>query len=315
MHSPFASRAALDRSDDRPVSPLVAGQMRIKDLDDAGVRALFDAAREAGVTVFDHAEIYGGQMHACEARFAEALRLSPAERDEIVLQSKTGIVPGQGYDLSYEHIVTSVTESLRALRTDRLDVLLLHRPDPLVEPDEVARAFDHLAQQGMVRHFGVSNHTPGQIELLAASLTQPIVANQLQISLTHCPAVAQGMAANMETTEQALSRDLGILDFCRLHDITVQAWSPFQARSFDGVFLGHADYPELNAALERLADGYGVTPDAVALAWLTTHPGIGQVVAGTTRPERLHNLAAGVDITLSRPQWYELFRLAGHVIP
>lgn len=315
MHSPFLSAAARQRDDETPVSPLVAGQMRIADLDDAQIRTLFDAARETGVTIFDHADIYGGRMHACEARFADALRLSSSQRDEIVLQSKTGIVPGQGYDLSYGHIVESVTQSLTALRTDHLDVLLLHRPDPLVEPDEVARAFDHLAQQGMVRHFGVSNHTPGQIELLAASITQPIVANQLQISLTHCPAVAQGVAANMETTDQALSSDLGVLDFCRLHDITVQAWSPFQARSFDGVFLDHPDYPELNEALERLADAYGVTPDAIALAWLTTHPGIGQVVAGTTRPDRLRALAAGATITLTRPQWYELFRLAGHVIP
>src|SRR5699024_308886 len=153
--------------------------------------------------------------------------------------------------------------------TDHLDILLLHRPDALVEPEEVARAFDELHASGKVKHFGVSNHTPRQIELLQKHLDQPIVANQLQLSITHSPFIAQGGASNMQGTDQALVRDgSGILDFCRLHDITVQAWSPFQAQFFDGVFLGHPEYAELNAVIDRLAAQHGVTPEAIATAWI-----------------------------------------------
>src|SRR5690606_15789740 len=181
-----------------PVPAVIAGMMRIRDKDDAQIRELYGAARESGVDFFDHADIYGGRMHACEARFAEALSLSPAERDEITIQTKCGIVPQDGaFDFSYEHIIGQVEGSLRALDTDRIDVLLLHRPDALVEPAEVARAFDELEAAGKVRAFGVSNHTPRQIDLLRTAVTQPLIANQLQLSLTHAPIIAQPIAMNM----------------------------------------------------------------------------------------------------------------------
>ena len=296
---------------------VIAGMMRIPDKTDAEVRELYDTARSAGVDFFDHADIYGGAMHVCEERFSSALQLSAAERSEIVLQTKCGIVPAQQmFDFSYEHITTQVEGSLKALRTDYIDVLLLHRPDALVEPDEVARAFDELEAAGKVRAFGVSNHTPRQIDLLRTAVSQPLVANQLQLSITHSPIIAQGMAANMAGEEQSVVRDGGgIVDYCRINGITVQAWSPFQAGFFDGVFLGNPKHPELNAVIDRLAAKYDVAPIAIATAWITRHPAKMQVVLGTTTPQRVADAAAGADVELTRAEWYELFRVGGHIVP
>ncbi|MFS2241914.1 aldo/keto reductase [Microbacterium sp. OR16] len=296
---------------------VIAGMMRIPDKTDAEVRELYDTARSSGIDFFDHADIYGGAMHVCEDRFAAALQLSSAEREEIVLQTKCGIVPSQQmFDFSYEHIMNQVDGSLKALRTSYIDVLLLHRPDALVEPDEVARAFDELQTAGKVRAFGVSNHTPRQIDLLRTAVTQPLVANQLQLSITHSPIIAQGLAANMAGEEQSVVRDGGgIVEYCRINGITVQAWSPYQAGFFDGVFLGNPDYAELNAVIDRLAAKYGATPTAIATAWITRHPAHMQVVLGTTTPQRVADAAAGADIELTRAEWYELFRIGGHIVP
>jgi len=301
----------------RQVPNVVLGLMRIQQLDDDAVRALVRTARDAGIDFVDHAAVYGDELHGCERRFAEAMQLTPSEREQLTIQSKAGIVrEGPYFDFSYEHLVESVDASLQALGTDYLDVLLLHRPDALVEPDEVARAFDDLEAAGKVRAFGVSNHTPGQIELLKRSVRQPIVANQLQLSITHAPIVAQGVAANMAGDDQSLTLDGGgILDYCRLHDITVQAWSPFQAGFFTGVFLGSDDYPELNAVIDRLAAKYDVPPIAIAVAWITRHPAGMQVVLGTTTPERVAGAAQGSDLRLTRAEWYELFRAAGYRVP
>lgn len=302
---------------DLQVPAVVTGVMRIQDSSDAEVRALYEASRTAGIDFFDHADIYGSDpYHGCERRFAEALRLSPAERSEIVLQSKAGIVKnGPYFDFSYEHLIEQVNGSLAALNTDYLDVLLLHRPDALVEPEEVARAFDELSAAGKVRHFGVSNHTPGQIQLLRRYVGQALVANQVQLSIPHAPIVAQGVAMNMATLDQSISRDLGIVDFCRLNDITVQAWSPVQGGGKSGVFLGNPAFAELNAVIDRLAASYAVEPDAIATAWITRHPADMQVVLGTTKPQRLAASAVGADIVLTRPEWYELFRAAGYLVP
>ena len=302
---------------ERPAPNVVLGLMRIQDLDDDTVRTLIRSARDAGIDFFDHADIYGSSLHGCELRFAEAMRLTSSERAEITIQTKAGIVgDGPYFDFSYEHIVDSVEGSLRALDTDYIDILLLHRPDALVEPDEVARAFDELEAAGKVRAFGVSNHTPRQIDLLKKSVRQPIVANQIQLSITHSPTIAQGVAANMHGEEQSLTLDGGgIIDYCRLHDIAVQAWSPFQAGFFTGVFLDSPDYPELNAVIDRLARKYDVPPIAIAVAWITRHPARMQVVLGTTSPERVSGAAEGSDIPLTRAEWYELFRAAGYRVP
>lgn len=296
---------------------VVAGMMRIDDKSDAQIRELYEAARGSGIDFFDHADIYGGSMHFCEERFASALGLSSSERDEIVLQTKCGIVPKQGmFDFSYEHIIQQVDGSLAALGTDRIDVLLLHRPDALVEPEEVARAFDELESSGKVRAFGVSNHTPRQIDLLRTAVSQPLVANQLQLSITHAPIIAQPVAANMAGEDQSVVRDGGgVVEYCRINGITIQAWSPFQGGFFTGVFLGNPEYAELNAVIDRLAAAYRVEPIAIATAWITRHPAKMQVVLGTTTPQRVRDAAAGADVELTRAEWYELFRAAGHLLP
>lgn len=299
----------------RTVSSVVLGLMRIAKMSDAEIATLFGTARDAGITVFDHADIYGGERHRCEQRFGEAVRLTPAERDAIVIQSKVGIRKGW-FDFSKEHILATVDESLAALRTDYLDLLLLHRPDTLVEPEEVAEAFEQLAASGKVRHFGVSNHTPGQIELLKSAVKQPLVANQVQLSITHAPLFAQGVAANMAGLEQSVSRDIGLLDYSRLNNMMLQAWSPFQKGFFDGVFLGDREnFAELNDAIDALAKQYGVTPTGIAVAWIVRHPANIQVVLGTTNPGRVQDSAAGSDVTLTREEWYRLFRAAGHTLP
>jgi predicted oxidoreductase len=298
------------------VPNVVLGLMRIQDKTDEEIRALVGTALDNGIDFFDHADVYGTPVHGCERRFAEAMRLSPAQREQVVLQTKCGIVPsGPYFDFSAQHILESVDGSLDALGTDYIDILLLHRPDALVEPEEVAEAFDALHVAGKVRAFGVSNHTPGQIDLLRRYLRQPIVANQVQLSITHAPLVAQGVAANMAGLDQSVDRDNGMLGYCRLHDITIQAWSPLQAGFFTGPFLGSPEYPELNAVIDRLAARYGVPPLAIATAWITRHPARMQVVLGTTTPQRVADAAAGSDLPLTRAEWYELFRAAGYAVP
>lgn len=295
-------------------STVVLGLMRIQDLDDEQVRTLVGTARDAGIDFFDHADVYGSAPHGCETRFGEAISFTPSEREQVVIQSKVGIRDGF-WDFSRAHILESVAESLTALNTDYLDILLLHRPDTLMEPEEIAAAFDELHAAGTVRHFGVSNQTPGQVELLKRSLTVPIVANQVQLSITHAPLITQGTAANMGGLDQSIDRDNGILDYARLNDIVLQAWSPFQKGFFDGVFLGAPEYEDLNALLDQLAEKYGVTPMGIAVAWITRHPANMQVVLGTTNPDRVTASAAGSEIPLTRQEWYGLYTAAGHILP
>lgn len=296
------------------VPSVVAGLMRISKMSDKDIQTLVNTAMEVGVTMIDHADIYGGE-HLCERRFGEAMRLTPSQRDTMMIQSKAGIRKGF-FDFSSEHILKAVDESLAALKTDYLDVLLLHRPDTLVEPEDVAMAFDKLHAAGKVRHFGVSNQTPGQIELLKSAVKQPLLFNQVQLSITHANLFAQGIAVNMNGLDQSISRDNGLLDYSRLKGMTLQAWSPFQKGFFDGVFIGdRKDYAELNDTLEDLAKKYGVTPTGIAVAWITRHPANIQVVLGTTNPGRVRESAAGSSVPLTREEWYRLFRAAGHQVP
>ena len=294
---------------------VILGQMRIAEMSDRDIRVLYDTALACGMTMFDHADVYGSTLHRCEERFGAALGLSTADRAAITIQSKVGIRNGF-FDFSRDHILKNVDGTLAALKTEYLDILLLHRPDTLVEPEEVAEAFDILHAAGKVRHFGVSNQTPGQIELLKTAVRQPLLFNQVQLSITHANLIAQGIAVNMDGLGQSVSRDLGLLDYSRLKGMTLQAWSPFQKGFFDGVFIGDRKaYPELNDVLEELAGAYGVTPTGIAVAWITRHPANIQVVLGTTKPDRVRGSAAGSDVRLSREEWYRLFRAAGHLLP
>ena len=307
-------RIAIPRTD-LTVSSVILGLMRIGEMPDGEIRRLVGTALEAGIDIVDHADIYGDARHHCEARFGEAMRLTPADRERIVIQSKAGIREGF-FDFSQEHLLRSVDGSLQALRTDYLDLFLLHRPDALVVPEEVASAFDKLHASGKVRHFGVSNQSPGQIELLKTAVRQPLVVNQVQLSITHAPLVAEGIALNMAGLNQSITRTSGLLDWSRKEAMTLQAWSPFQKGFFDGPFVGDREsLPELNDALDEIAAAHGVTPTGIAVAWITRHPARMQVVLGTTKPERVRECVAGAGVELTRPEWYRLFRAAGHVLP
>lgn len=292
--------------------PVVAvGCMRINSLDKNEAERFVQTALEQGANFFDHADIYGGGT--CEEIFADAIHMNSDVREQMILQSKCGIRQGM-FDFSKEHILNSVDGILKRLKTDYLDVLLLHRPDALVEPEEVAEAFEQLESSGKVRHFGVSNQNPMQIQLLKKFVKQPIVANQLQLSITNATMISAGINVNMEN-ESAVNRDGSVLDFCRLNDITVQPWSPFQYGFFEGVFLGNDKFPELNKKIDEIAGKYGITNTTIAIAWLLRHPANMQPVIGTMNLERLQDCIKASDVSLTREEWYEIYRAAGNILP
>ncbi|GGL83842.1 aldo/keto reductase [Deinococcus aerolatus] len=292
--------------------PVVAvGMMRINTISRPEVETLIGTAMDHGANFFDHADIYG--KGACEEIFADAVGMNSSVREGMILQSKCGIRDGM-FDFSREHILASVDGILKRLKTEYLDILLLHRPDALVEPDEVAAAFDQLEQEGKVRYFGVSNQQPRQIELLKKSVRQPLLANQLQLSITNANMITQGFNVNMENDE-AVNRDGGILDYCRLHDITIQPWSPFQFGFFEGVFLDNPKFPELNAKVNEIAAKYGVSNTTIAIAWILRHPAKMQPVTGTTTPQRLADCLKAADVHLTREEWYAILLAAGNTLP
>ncbi len=291
---------------------IAVGMMRIADMDEATLTSHIDASLQEGLNFFDHADIYGGGM--CETKFGQAVSQMNLNREDYYIQSKCAIVPGKMYDFSYEHIMKSVDQSLKRLQTEYLDILLLHRPDALCEPEEVAKAFDDLEKSGKVRHFGVSNHSPMQMELLKKYVRQELIINQLQMSIPFSNMVAEGLEVNM-LTDGGLNRDGYVLDYCRLHDITIQAWSPFQFGFFEGNFIGHEKYEKLNKTMQEIAEKYSITPTGVATAWLLRHPAKLQMIAGSTRVSRLKEMIAGSEIILSREEWYRLYLDAGHILP
>ena len=296
---------------DLVVPVLAVGCMRINTLDAKAAEQFVQTALDHGATFFDHADIYGGGT--CEVIFAKAIHMNDDVRESILLQSKVGIRKGS-FDFSKEHILQSVDGILSRLHTDYLDVLLLHRPDALVEPEEVAEAFDLLEQSGKVRHFGVSNQNPMQIELLKKHVKQPLVANQLQLSITNATMIAQGTHVNMETPD-AINRDGSILDYCRLHDITIQPWSPFQFGFFEGVFLDNPKFPELNAKIDEIAVKHNVSNTTIAIAWLLRHPAHMQPITGTMNVQRLIDCCQASEVHLSREDWYGIYLAAGNTLP
>ncbi len=292
--------------------PVVAvGCMRINSLDRNEAERFVQTALEIGANFFDHADIYGGG--ACEEIFAGAIHMNATIREKMILQSKCGIRKGS-FDFSKEHILESVDGILKRLKTDYLDTLLLHRPDALVEPEEVAEAFDILENSGKVRHFGVSNQNPMQIELLKKNVNQPIIANQLQLSITNANMISNGINVNMEN-ESAINRDGSILDYCRLNDITIQPWSPFQYGFFEGVFLNNDKFPELNQRIDEIAAKYVVSNTTIAVAWLLRHPAQMQPIIGTMNIDRLKDCVKASDIQLTREEWYGIYRAAGNILP
>ncbi|MFP3155971.1 aldo/keto reductase [Lachnospiraceae bacterium ZAX-1] len=296
---------------DLQVPTLALGCMRINGTDKKTAESFVKTALELGANFFDHADCYGDGE--CESVFADVVGMNSTVREKLLIQSKCGIRKGQ-FDFSKEHIIEAVEGSLKRLKTDYLDVLLLHRPDALVEPEEVAEAFDILVAGGKVRNFGVSNQDPNLIQLLQKFVRQPIVANQLQLSITNATMITQTMNMNM-LDDMAINRDNGVLNFCRLHHITIQPWSPFQYGFFEGIFLGNEKFPKLNAKIDEIAKKYNVANTTIALAWLLRHPAKMQPVTGTMNPERLKDCVKATDITLTREEWYGIFLAAGHRLP
>ncbi|SCH28143.1 Oxidoreductase YdhF [uncultured Clostridium sp.] len=287
------------------------GCMRIVELENVdAVKGWVDTALEHGINFFDHADIYG--KGRCEELFGQVL--TPSLREKIILQSKCSIRPGIAFDFSKEHILNSVDGILKRLNTEYLDILLLHRPDALMEPEEVADAFRILKESGKVRHFGVSNQTPMQMELLSKYCDEPLLINQLQLSIAHCPMINSGINANMYN-DSGINRDGGVLEYCRLKDITIQAWSPFQYGMFEGIFLGNEKFAELNKVIDNLAEKYNVTNSAIAVAWILRHPAGIQTIVGTTNKDRIAQISKASEIRLTREEWYALYMAAGNKLP
>lgn len=297
---------------DLRVSNIIMGCMRISDLSVKETETLIRTALEQGVNLFDHADIYGGG--ACEEQFAKAIGMNASVRQQMFLQSKCSIRDGY-YDFSDEYLTQAVEGSLKRLNTDYLDLLLLHRPDPLMDPAEVAQTLEKLHAAGKVRYFGVSNQNSMQIELLQKYLSFKLVVDQLQMSVVHTPVFDSGIAVNMGI-EQSVDRTGSIYEYSRLKGITLQAWSPFQKGYFEGpFFLDQAKYGKLNAVIDRLAAKYQVTNTAIAVAWLTRSPANIQVILGTTKPQRMIDGCAGSEIPLTRKEWFEMYIAAGNMLP
>lgn len=287
------------------------GCMIIKELKTKeAVRELIDTAMDQGINFFDHADIYAGG--GAEEIFGEVTE--PGLRSKMLIQTKCAIRPGCCFDFSKEHIISSVEGSLKRLKTDYIDILLLHRPDTLMEPEEVAGAFEELEKSGKVRYFGVSNENPYQMELLNKYCGQKILINQLQFSIAHCGIVDAGINVNIHN-DAGTNRDGGVLEYCRLKDITIQAWSPFQYGMFEGVFLNNEKFPLLNEKIDRMAEKYQVTNNAIAIAWILRHPARIQAIVGSTNKQRVADICKASDITLTREEWYELYMAAGKKLP
>lgn len=295
-------------------SRVAQGCMRIQDLSEEALDRLLQTDLDLGINFFDHADIYG-RGGGCETRFGGFLRSHPGLRDKMLIQTKCGIRGGT-YDFSKSHILEAVEGSLKRLNTDYVDFLLLHRPDTLMEPEEVAEAFRSLKAAGKVRHFGVSNQHPLQMELLQQALGSeiPLVIDQLQFSLTNTTMIDAGLNVNMEHAA-AVNRDGMVLEYCRLHGITIQPWSPFQYGFFEGPFIGSEKYPELNRKLSEIADRYDITPTGLAIAWILRHPARMQPVIGSVRPERMQEIAKAAEITITHDEWYELYKSTGKTLP
>lgn len=294
-------------------SEIALGCMRMGALNKDEAEKVIKTSLEEGINFFDHADIYAGGKS--EEIFSEAINLTSDLREKIILQTKCGIVPGKMFDFSKEHILNSVDVSLKRLKTDYVDTLLLHRPDTLMEPEEVAEAFSKLKESGKVKHFGVSNQNPMQIELLNKYLgDNSIIINQLQFSIMHTGMIDSGINVNMKVAN-SIDRDGSILEYCRLKDITIQAWSPYQYGFFEGVFLGNEKFPELNKVIDELAEKKGVTNTAIATAWILRHPAKIQTVVGSMNSSRIKDICKASRIELTREEWYKIYLAAGNKLP
>lgn len=290
---------------------IALGCMRMSDLKGKQAEEVVGTALDLGINFFDHADIYGGGLS--ELRFLDAIKHLNVNRDKMIIQSKCGIREGY-FDFSKEYILSSVDGILERLGTEYLDFLILHRPDVLVEPEEVAEAFTKLRAEGKVKHFGVSNQNRFQMELLQSYLDEPLAVNQLQLSPAHTPMFDAGLNVNM-LNKASIEHDDGIVDYCRLKRVTIQAWSPFQIDLSRGLFVNHPDYKELNETIAKLAKNYNVSSEAIVIAWILRHPAKMQAIVGSMNPSRLKAIDKANDIALTRKEWYDIYRSAGNILP
>ncbi|MEF9966974.1 MAG: aldo/keto reductase [Longicatena sp.] len=302
------------RIKDQNVSNIAQGCMRLDVLSVQEVEALIRSDLALGINFFDHADIYGGGT--CESLFGEVLKKDPTLREQMIIQTKCGIHRSETnhFDFSKDYIIACVDKSLERLQCGYLDYLLLHRPDTLVEPEEVDAAFEELYASGKVRHFGVSNHNPLQIELLQKDVKRPIEINQMQFSIMHTPMIDAGFNVNTFDA-RAIDRDNMTLEYCRIHDITIQCWSPFQFGMFEGVFLDNPKFPEVNKRVNELAKHYNVTNSTIAVAWILRHPAHMQVVLGSTNLSRIKDICEVENFSLTREEWYSIYIAAGNLLP
>ena len=297
---------------DIQASEIALGCMRIKALSQSDAEKLVLNSFDMGINFFDHADIYGGGE--CESIFGNILENNKGFRDKIYIQTKCGIVNGT-FNFTYDHIVTSVEKSLKRLKTDYVDVLLLHRPDTLFVPEEVGKAFDKLFKDGKVKNFGVSNQNMMQMELLQSGLNVPIIADQLQFSVTHTGMIDNGFNVNMKV-DNGIDRDGSVLEYCRLKKITIQAWSPMQYGFFKGAFIDESEkYTDLNNTLQKYADKYNASKEAISIAWILAHPAKIQPIIGTTKFERVEKIVKASDINLLHDEWYDIYKSAGNRLP
>ncbi|CNF92550.1 TPA: aldo/keto reductase family oxidoreductase [Streptococcus agalactiae] len=290
---------------------IALGCMRMSDLKGKQAEEVVGTALDLGINFFDHADIYGRGLS--ELRFRDAIKHLNVNRDKMIIQSKCGIREGY-FDFSKEYILSSVDGILERLGTEYLDFLILHRPDVLVEPEEVAEAFTKLRAEGKVKHFGVSNQNRFQMELLQSYLDEPLAVNQLQLSPAHTPMFDAGLNVNM-LNKASIEHDDGIVDYCRLKRVTIQAWSPFQIDLSRGLFVNHPDYKELNETIAKLAKNYNVSSEAIVIAWILRHPAKMQAIVGSMNPSRLKAIDKANDIALTRKEWYDIYRSAGNILP
>ena len=300
-----------------PVPAIIQGTMRFDRLTTKEVAAMFENDLENGTNFVDTANCYGKPEGLVESIIGKTFAENPGLRDKLVLQSKGGITfypDGRPYhNYSKEHLLKTLDASLSRLQTDHLDYFLLHRVDALFRPEEVAEAFEIMKRDGKVLHFGVSNDVPYGIELLQKYCSVPIEVNQMQFSIAHADMCVQPIATNNHDF-YAVDRDCGVLNYCRLKDITIQAWSPFQYGFIDGVFIDNPKYQEVNDAMQKVADKYGVNKTTIAIAWILRHPADMPVVCGTTRIERFNDCCKACDIELTYEDWYNIYLAAGYPI-
>ncbi len=297
------------------VSAVIQGCMRMPGLSKEDAAKVIRTAYDCGINFYDHATCYG-ENGAAESKFAEAFPLTGLKREDIYIQSKCGLCFDRNeFDWSKENILSSVDDSLRRLNIDYLDTLLLHRPDVIYDPEEVAEAFDILEKAGKVRFFGVSNLVPMQIELLKKYVKQPLVINQVQLSLEQSQLIDQALYMNNKQTEFSINRDGHALDYCRLNDITIQAWSPLQFGMFGGSFIDNPDFADLNKALEEIAERENASKAAVAIAWILRHPAKMQAIVGTMNPAHIEDICKASDVKLSHHDWYTLYLASGKYLP